>query len=86
MNSPADPAPTFSVIMPVYNHAAYVGEAIRSVQAQTRTDWELIVVDDGSTDGSGEIAESITADDERITVLHRSTLTAPTCRQPRRMS
>ncbi len=71
MHSPADQAPTFSVIMPVYNHAAYVAEAIRSVQAQTRRDWELIVVDDGSTDGSAAIAESLAADDERIAVLHQ---------------
>ncbi len=48
--------PTFSVIMPVYNHAAYVGEAVGSVRGQSLADWELIIVDDGSTDGSAEAA------------------------------
>lgn len=44
--------PRFSVIIPSYNHAAYIGEAIRSVLSQTEPDLELILVDDGSTDDS----------------------------------
>jgi len=63
--------PKFSVIMPVYDHAEYVGEAIESVRAQTFGDWELIVIDDGSSDGSGEIAEEFAARDRRIRVLHQ---------------
>ena len=47
----------FSVIIPLYNKAPYVAKAIQSVLAQTFTDYELIVVDDGSKDGSGEIAD-----------------------------
>ena len=47
----------FSVIIPLYNKAPYVKKALESVFAQTYTDFELIVVDDGSTDGSAAIAE-----------------------------
>lgn len=47
-----------SVIMPVYNVAPYVGAAIRSVLEQTHRDFELLAVDDGSTDGSMEVIES----------------------------
>lgn len=56
--------PLVSVIMPVYNTEAYVGEAIRSVLAQHFTDFELIVVDDGSADGSAQVVRSF--DDPRI--------------------
>jgi len=49
----------FSVIMPLYNKAPYVRKAVESVVGQTYRDWELIVVDDGSTDGGGDIVTSI---------------------------
>lgn len=49
--------PTVSVIMPVYNAHLYVAKAIESVLQQTYQDFELILVDDGATDGSGEICE-----------------------------
>ncbi len=65
MTSPAG-EPAFSVIMPVYNHAAYVGQAIQSVLNQSFRRWELIVVDDGSTDGSGEVVEGFAARDRRV--------------------
>ena len=49
----------FSIVVPLYNKAPYVEKALRSILAQTFTDWELIVVDDGSTDGSAEVAERV---------------------------
>jgi glycosyltransferase involved in cell wall biosynthesis len=60
----------FSVIVPVYNTAAYVREAIASVQAQSFKDWELILVDDGSTDDSPQICDSFAG--EKIHVLHQT--------------
>ncbi|HYW31413.1 MAG TPA: glycosyltransferase [Gemmatimonas sp.] len=47
--------PRVSVVMPVYNAAHYLGEALESVRAQSFEDWELVLVDDGSTDGSLEL-------------------------------
>lgn|GEM_PF-257023 len=59
--------PKFSVVMPVYNRERYVKEAIESVLAQDDADFELIVIDDGSTDRSLEIIEAI--DDPRLKLL-----------------
>ena len=56
-----------SVLTPTYQHAGFIGDCIRSVLAQTENDWEMIIVDDGSTDGTPEIAESF--NDPRITVV-----------------
>jgi glycosyltransferase involved in cell wall biosynthesis len=63
-------APTFSIIMCVYNRAAYVEAAARSVLTQTRRDLELILWNDGSTDGSAEILDRLAATDPRIRVFH----------------
>jgi glycosyltransferase involved in cell wall biosynthesis len=72
MNANQAPSPMFSIVMPLYNHARYVEQALASVVAQTRTDWELLVVDDGSTDGSGQIADRFASRDRRITVTHQA--------------
>ena len=51
----------FSIIIPLYNKAPYIRKALESVLAQTYTDYELIVVDDGSTDESASIVEELLA-------------------------
>src|ERR1035437_239709 len=61
--------PRVSVLSPTYQHAAFIGDCIRSVLAQTVQDWEMIIVDDGSDDGTPDIAESF--DDPRIVVLRK---------------
>lgn len=61
--------PTISVLIPVYNVAAYVAEALASIQSQTFTDIEIVVVDDGSTDGTLRRVEQIASADSRIKVV-----------------
>jgi teichuronic acid biosynthesis glycosyltransferase TuaG len=58
--------PEVSVIMPAYNASDYIQESINSVIAQTFTNWELIIVDDGSTDKTSVIIENYCNQDERI--------------------
>lgn len=62
---------TFSFIVPVYNVEQYLGQCIESVLGQTCPDFELILVDDGSTDSSGEICDRYKAQDPRIHVVHK---------------
>ena len=61
-----------SIIIPVYNVELYVEECLKSVLSQTYTNIEVIVVDDGSTDGSGKICDKFSALDQRIRVIHKS--------------
>lgn len=61
----------FSVIIPVYNSTKYVTESVKTITNQTFTDYELLLVDDGSTDNSGEICDKLAASDSRIKVIHK---------------
>ena len=62
-------SPAFSVVVAAYNSAATIGEAIESVRRQTRSDWELIVVDDGSRDATVALAESFA--DPRLRIVRQ---------------
>ena len=69
---PVVDGPLVSVVMPVRNRPVVVVDAIRSAQAQSLTDFELIVVDDGSDDSTPDVLDSLAAADPRIRVLRRA--------------
>ena len=64
--------PKFSVIVPVYNTEKYLDEAVQSVLAQTESSFELLLIDDGSTDGSVAICDKWAQQDNRIHAIHQS--------------
>ena len=61
-----------SIIIPVYNTAPFLSRCIDSILAQSFTDWEMILVDDGSTDESGVLCDKYQKKDSRITVIHKA--------------
>ena len=63
--------PLISVIVPVYNASKYLERCVRAVVAQTYSQWELILIDDGSTDNSLEIIRNFAASDDRIRAFHQ---------------
>ncbi len=69
-----------SVIMPVYGVEKYVGKAIESIQAQTLKEFELLLVDDGTKDRSGEICDEYAAKDSRLRVFHKENGGVPSAR------
>lgn len=63
--------PRYSVVVPVYNAEKYLEECVNSVLSQSIADFELILVDDGSTDSSGSICDRFACADERVKVIHQ---------------
>ncbi len=59
------------VIVTVYNNEDYIEDCIKSIMAQSFTDFRLVIIDDGSTDRSGEICDRLSSKDERIEVIHQ---------------
>ena len=64
--------PKVSIIVPVYKAEKYLNRCIDSILAQTFIDWELLLIDDGSPDKSGEICDEYSKKDQRIKVFHKS--------------
>ena len=63
--------PKISIIVPVYNAEQWLERCIESIVAQTYADWELLLVDDGSNDRSGDICDRYAASDPRIQAFHK---------------
>ena len=71
MNMALDDSPKISVIVPVYNVEQYLPRCIDSILAQTFTDFEVLLINDGSTDNSGKICDEYARKDSRIRVFHK---------------
>ena len=63
--------PTISIIVPVYNTETYLTACLDSILVQTFSDWECVLVDDGSKDKSGEICDEYASRDNRFVVVHK---------------
>lgn len=64
--------PLVTIIIPAYNAASYLCRAIDSLLAQTWKQLEVLVIDDGSTDATGTIADEYAARDDRVRVVHKA--------------
>ena len=64
-----DRRPLFSIVMPAYKAERYIGDSIASIQAQTLGDWELVVVDDASPDGTAAVVRQFAENDSRIRLV-----------------
>ena len=71
MGTEASPNPVISVIVPVYKAEAYLEECVNSIRSQSFTDFELLLVDDGSPDHCPALCEELAAKDSRIRVFHQ---------------
>ncbi len=69
--------PLISVITPAFNAERFIGDTIKSVQAQTYTHWEMIIVDDASTDETAAVVEQFRKDDPRIQLIRLKTNGGP---------
>ena len=59
-----------SIIIPVYNSALFLDDCVQSLLRQTLSEFDICLIDDGSTDGSGAICDSLAEKDSRIRVIH----------------
>ncbi len=75
--------PLVSVIIPIYNTEKFLPLCINSVLNQTLTDIEVLLVNDGSTDGSGKICDEYACKDQRIQVIHTLSQGSQPCTKPR---
>lgn len=64
--------PVVSVVIPLFNARRFIGDALGSLVAQTMTDWEAVVVDDGSTDGGHEVVARAACEDPRIRLVRQA--------------
>ena len=64
-------SPFFSVLVPTYNQAQYLGDALNSLLSQTDTDWEAVVINDGSTDNTREVIDTYCRKDKRFQAIHK---------------
>lgn len=69
--TPRPPLPRVSVVVPIYNAADHLAATIGSVQRQSLSHWELIAIDDGSTDDSATIVAAIARADPRVRLLRQ---------------
>ena len=73
--------PKISIIVPVYKAEKYLRRCLDSIIAQTFTDWECILIDDGSPDNSGKICDEYAASDKRFRVIHQENQGVSAARQ-----
>lgn len=64
--------PSVSVVVPCFNKGRFISRTLQSIQRQTLTDWECIIVDDGSTDNSGDICKAYAAEDPRFIYVRKA--------------
>ena len=70
----ASPPPILSIIVPVYNVEPYLLQCLDSIAAQTLSDFEIILVNDGSTDKSGDICKDFASRDSRVHFIEQETV------------
>lgn len=75
------PKPFFSIIIPTYNRGWIISKTIEQIRSQSFNDWELIVIDDGSTDNTKEIIEKIAFGDNRINYIYQKNARQSAARQ-----
>ena len=71
MDNSSNQKPKISIIIPVYKSKDYIGNCIQSLLSQQFTDWEAILIDDGSPDECGEICDNLSKKDSRFVVIHQ---------------